>query len=117
MFGWKKSSPQSKQHQHGRALRCSFCNKSQGDVAKLIAGPKVQICNECVHICVDVLADEKPGGKQRAPTAERQDHPVWCGICHRHAPLASMITVPERGYVCRECAAAVADVLGEQRPN
>ncbi len=40
-------------------LRCSFCNKSQRDVGKLIAGPNVYICNECVDICVDIIAEER----------------------------------------------------------
>ncbi|HHN73828.1 MAG TPA: ATP-dependent Clp protease ATP-binding subunit ClpX [Acidobacteria bacterium] len=40
-------------------LRCSFCNKSQRDVRKLIAGPTVYICDECVDICVDIIAEER----------------------------------------------------------
>ena len=36
------------------ALRCSFCNKSQREVKKLIAGPTVFICDECVDICLDI---------------------------------------------------------------
>ncbi len=40
-------------------LRCSFCNKSQRDVRKLIAGPTVYICDECVDICLDILAEER----------------------------------------------------------
>ena len=38
--------------------RCSFCGKDQDDVAKLIAGPGVYICNECVSLCDRILADE-----------------------------------------------------------
>jgi len=39
-------------------LRCSFCNKDQNDVRKLIAGPTVFICNECVEVCNDIIADD-----------------------------------------------------------
>ena len=39
-------------------LQCSFCGKSQHDVKKLIAGPSVYICNECVELCRDVLTEE-----------------------------------------------------------
>jgi hypothetical protein len=39
------------------ALHCSFCGKSQHDVAKLIAGPFVFICNECVAMCDDIVAE------------------------------------------------------------
>ncbi len=41
------------------SIRCSFCNKTQGQVRKLIAGPGgVYICDECVDICADILEDE-----------------------------------------------------------
>ena len=39
-------------------LRCSFCNKDQNDVRKLIAGPTVFICDECVEVCNDIIADD-----------------------------------------------------------
>lgn len=38
--------------------RCSFCNKSQREVKKLIAGPNVYICNECVETCVEILSED-----------------------------------------------------------
>src|SRR3974390_237161 len=41
-------------------LYCSFCGKSQHDVRKLIAGPKVFICDECVELCTDIIRDESP---------------------------------------------------------
>src|ERR1700761_5192656 len=41
-----------------KTLHCSFCGKSQHDVRKLIAGPLVYICDECVQICTDVVKDE-----------------------------------------------------------
>lgn len=42
----------------GRLFHCSFCGKSQQEVRKLIAGPSVYICNECVHLCDDILREE-----------------------------------------------------------
>jgi hypothetical protein len=41
-------------------LRCSFCGKRKGQCHKLIAGPGVYICNECVALCDDILASEGP---------------------------------------------------------
>ena len=43
-------------------LRCSFCGKSQEEVAQLIAGPGPSICDECVHLCNDVLAGKRLEG-------------------------------------------------------
>jgi len=42
-------------------LRCSFCNKDQNEVRKLIAGPTVFICDECVEVCNDIIADDRRG--------------------------------------------------------
>jgi len=42
----------------GDILRCSFCNKSQNDVKKLIAGPTVFICDECVDVCNEIISDD-----------------------------------------------------------
>lgn len=42
-----------------KLLHCSFCGKSQKEVKKLIAGPSVYICNECVALCNDILAEEE----------------------------------------------------------
>lgn len=42
----------------GRDLHCSFCSKSQDEVQRLIAGPDVYICDECVQLCNDIMAQE-----------------------------------------------------------
>ncbi|MGA9324294.1 MAG: ClpX C4-type zinc finger protein, partial [Xanthobacteraceae bacterium] len=39
-------------------LYCSFCGKSQHEVRKLIAGPTVFICDECVELCLDIIGEE-----------------------------------------------------------
>ncbi len=42
----------------GKLLYCSFCGKSQNEVRKLIAGPSVYVCDECVDLCNDIIRDE-----------------------------------------------------------
>jgi ATP-dependent Clp protease ATP-binding subunit ClpX len=42
-----------------QALKCSFCGKSQKQVIKLIAGPGVYICDECIELCVEIIEEEK----------------------------------------------------------
>ena len=49
-------------------LRCSFCNKDQNDVRKLIAGPTVFICDECVEVCNDIIADDSRGDSKGTRT-------------------------------------------------
>jgi ATP-dependent Clp protease ATP-binding subunit ClpX len=41
-----------------KLLYCSFCGKSQHEVRKLIAGPSVYVCDECVELCNDIIRDE-----------------------------------------------------------
>ena len=43
---------------HGGSLVCSFCGKGQKEVKKLIAGPTVYICDECIGLCNDIITEE-----------------------------------------------------------
>jgi ATP-dependent Clp protease ATP-binding subunit ClpX len=47
-----------KRNHRNNELFCSFCGKSQGEVRKLIAGPAVYICDECIDLCKDIIAEE-----------------------------------------------------------
>ena len=42
----------------GKLLFCSFCGKNQNEVRRLIAGPSVYICDECVDLCNDIITEE-----------------------------------------------------------
>jgi len=55
-------------------LRCSFCGKSQDEVKKLIAGPAVYICDECVELCNDIIAEENE--KEEAEKAAKLPKPA-----------------------------------------
>ena len=48
----------SKEDDNGKLLYCSFCGKSQHEVRKLIAGPSVFVCDECVDLCNDIIREE-----------------------------------------------------------
>jgi ATP-dependent Clp protease ATP-binding subunit ClpX len=58
-----------------KVLYCSFCGKSQHEVKKLIAGPSVFICDECIELCNDIIRDEAPAEASTAKAA-RSDLPV-----------------------------------------
>src|SRR6201993_2745069 len=71
-----------KSAEHGNLLYCSFCGKNQHEVRKLVAGPAVYICDECVDLCTDIVdeqllrlieGDEKSA---RAMSTERLQHYV-----------------------------------------
>ena len=53
-------------------VRCSFCAKPSSEVAKVIAGPGVYICNECIELCGAILAQE-----QQKPSQPQTQLPAW----------------------------------------
>jgi ATP-dependent Clp protease ATP-binding subunit ClpX len=53
-----------------KMLYCSFCGKSQHEVKKLIAGPSVFICDECIELCNDIIRDEVAGATAEKPTKD-----------------------------------------------
>ena len=62
-----------------KTLYCSFCGKSQHEVKKLIAGPSVFICDECIDLCNDIIRDELPAG-DGADKDARSDLPTPADI-------------------------------------
>ncbi len=71
-------SDDSGKTEDGKLLYCSFCGKSQHEVRKLIAGPSVFICDECVELCNDIIREEldergEEGGEQ-LPTPQEINH-------------------------------------------
>jgi ATP-dependent Clp protease ATP-binding subunit ClpX len=55
-----------------KVLYCSFCGKSQHEVKKLIAGPSVFICDECIELCNDIIRDEAPAEGPGAKAAKSE---------------------------------------------
>ncbi|MDP4299249.1 ATP-dependent Clp protease ATP-binding subunit ClpX [Leptothrix discophora] len=67
--------PDKKGSSGDKILYCSFCGKSQHEVKKLIAGPSVFICDECIELCNEIIRDEVPPTEAGAKAA-RGDLPV-----------------------------------------
>lgn len=92
--------------------RCSFCHKAEGEVAKLISGPSVYICDECVRVCTGLIAsepdcedDQRPppaGEDTAAPSIERT---AYCAFCGRPIERDEAVLVPEQGVYCPACVA------------
>jgi ribosomal protein S14 len=82
-------------------LRCSFCHKDQDGVAKLIAGPTVFICDECVDVCNDIIAEDNRFVKGAQGCALCGKPSDWHGVIAGH-------------HVCRDCARKGALALVER---
>jgi len=113
---------------HGETLRCSFCMKDQDAVQQLIAGPSVFICNECVEVCNDILADSsrsrstaagEGGGLESSASAQsdgtlESGHLVSCAVCRIPLTLEEATPIGERGFLCQPCTDAIADELAHR---
>jgi ClpX C4-type zinc finger len=98
-------------------LICSFCGKDQDQVNKLIAGPSVNICDECVDLCNDILEreceHETPAGQApQQGTVFNRD--ARCALCHLPKPSEELLAVPDRGFICTVCLDAVKGVAEER---
>ena len=103
---------------------------------KLIAGPTVFICDECVAVCNDILLDDArisgdagvsddariAGGAQsgparnagREPGGEIPSYPVMCAVCGLPVMLDDALAVAERGFLCAGCVSALEAALAER---
>jgi hypothetical protein len=72
-------------------LRCSFCNKNQNEVSRLIAGPTVFICDECVEVCKDIVS-----GKYDTPSASDEIAPIaWLNPRMRKCPTCGTLRLSD----------------------
>lgn len=64
-------------HDSKNTLYCSFCGKSQHEVRKLIAGPTVFICNECIQLCTDIINEENSDADLKSPEGILPPRKIW----------------------------------------
>jgi len=102
---WESHVPQFADE--SKVLLCSFCGKNQDEVRKLIAGTGVHICDECVELCKDIVAEEveadaetrkNPPGSKAQSSGDR-----LCGICMEARDTDELIFLPHAAYMCARC--------------
>jgi hypothetical protein len=113
-------------------MRCSFCNKPADDVHKLIAGPNVFICDACVEVCNEIIADDSRFSGGTSPAAEgvaatdrprsadvppATSVPLQCRLCALPMLLDDTLIVEERGGLCPGCVDAVEAALAARRAD
>ena len=76
-------------------LYCSFCGKSQHEVRKLIAGPTVFICDECVELCMDIIREESKSSLIK----QRDGIPTPREICRFLMTMSSDKRKPNESYL------------------
>jgi hypothetical protein len=90
-------------------IECSFCTRKQADVAKLIAGPSVFICNECVDDCSAALDKGEPAGNITMIIGKTVD--ARCSYCGRLPIEVDGIVGVSTARICNQCVKICADIL------
>jgi hypothetical protein len=95
---------------------CSFCGKNQNEVGKLVAGPSVHICDECIELCKNILVEELDSGGERksksAKATSRENR--LCGICMEERESDELIFLPHAAYMCAGCLEDIQAVRDKQ---
>ena len=89
-------------------LNCSFCSKGSDAVKKLIAGPGVYICDECVKECDDLVIAEKQSATTKSDPQSR------CSFCSKRGTQVEHILKGPKYRICDECLDLCHDILSEE---
>jgi hypothetical protein len=100
----------------GSVASCSFCGKGESEVLKLIAGPSVHICDECVVLCDDILTKQNGNEtkKPKRPTSADPSAERLCGICMEPRETDELIFLPHAAYMCAGCLEDIQIVRDKQ---
>jgi ATP-dependent protease Clp ATPase subunit len=111
-------------------FHCSFCGKRRREVRRLISGPRVFICNECVVLCREIIGPPPPVDESRQPERTTADLPAQalsdeedvtaekkppdeghCSFCGKlKTEVARLVTGPTV-YICSECVELCEDII------
>lgn len=103
----------------GDLLKCSFCGKGQKQVRKLIAGPKVYVCNECVERADRVIATGEPTATPLSAMTVANDRgryaaPVKCSFCGKRRHQVTGLATASRATICSECLELCHEIINEE---
>jgi hypothetical protein len=97
-------------------LECSFCGKTQREVAKLIAGPGVYICDECVTLADGVISSEADAAtpvSEVVPVAPDLTTAA-CGFCSKQRHQVAGLAAAAQASICTECLELCHEIITEE---
>jgi hypothetical protein len=102
----------------GTMLKCSFCGKHQKQIRKLIAGPGVYICNECIERADRVIANGEviatPLSAMKSVGEDKDAATVKCSFCGKRRHQVSGLAAAARVAICTECLALCHEIITEE---
>jgi ATP-dependent protease Clp ATPase subunit len=84
---------------------CSFCAKTQKQVQHLVRGPEAVICDACIGLCHQVIAEEKAAGRGA------QASEFHCSFCGKKPNEVQHLVSGPRVFICDGCVASAADEI------
>ena len=98
-----------------KIITCSFCGKTRNSVRKIIAGPNVYICDECIDLCNDILGGEYPNHKNLVKKEPRKFSAgdISCAFCNMPAQNTECLIIPDRGSLCFVCLEIIRQVTNK----
>ena len=111
VFGEISSSDKASETVEDKLLYCSFCGKSQHEVVKLIAGPSVFICNDCVELCNGIIYEED----QQENSPKRHPVPTSCSFCNKSVDEVEEILTGPSVSICNECVEISNRIIAERQ--
>ena len=97
--------------QHLDSLQCSFCGKFQGQVKRLIAGPAVYICEQCIVTCTSFLLEEDAGARGEVTAVSEVSS--RCDFCGRKRPEVWQLVGVAGCKICSGCVEICNEILGD----
>src|SRR5262249_34665882 len=96
------------------ALACAFCGRSGLDVARLVTGPGIYLCNHCVEEA-SRLAAQEDSQAPRPPLLHvvAEGQVATCSFCGKHRAVDRRLVAGAGGMICATCLAICRDVLGD----
>lgn len=99
-------------------MHCSFCGKSQHEVQKLVAGPSVFICSDCLHLCMNIIEEKishtqaEAGGPHHEASAPNPTK-LYCSFCGKSQNEVQKILAGPSVFICDECVRLCMPIINE----
>jgi len=114
---WRRVASRDK-GEPGSMLKCSFCGKQQKQVRKLIAGPGVYTCNECIEKADRVIATGEatatPLFSMKSLGEDEDTSRFKCSFCGKRRHQVSGLAIAAQLAICTECLALCHEIIAEE---
>lgn len=99
-----------------RNLICTFCERPESQVAKLIAGPDVFVCDACVALAEQALKTDLPPARRSSLALAREGAKARCSFCRKQRTTDRPLLISPAANMCKDCLHACRQILTDSAP-